>query len=179
MSGLWGKPPIAFRRQMGYSVSFHGTSRFRRLDRKTMKTTSRFTRFTRWASRMMGRPMVFACGAGFILAWALSGPLFGFSNTWQLVVNSATTIITFLMVFLIQSTQNRGSEAIQIKLDELIRTLDGAHNALLDLEELEEEDMDRIRNNYENLARSARKHLRNGGSDSNCPRLRLRKTTSH
>ena len=94
-----------------------------------------------------------------VAAWAVTGPLFGFSDTWQLVINTGTTIITFLMVFLIQSTQNRDSEAMQVKLDELIRATHGAHNALLDLEELEEEELDRIKAGYEKIAEQARGQL--------------------
>ena len=93
------------------------------------------------------------------MLWLLTGPLFGFSNTWQLVINTGTTIITFLMVFLIQNTQNRDAEAVQIKLDELIRAIGNAQNALLDLEELEEKDLDRIRAGYIDLAKLARKEL--------------------
>ena len=85
----------------------------------------------------------------------ITGPLFGFSDTWQLVINTGTTIVTFLMVFLIQNTQNRDSAAVQLKLDELIRAVNGAHNALLDLEELTDRDLDRLRSRYEALARSA------------------------
>jgi low affinity Fe/Cu permease len=95
-----------------------------------------------------------------IIAWAITGPIFGFSDTWQLVINTGTTIITFLMVFLIQSTQNRDSEAMQVKLDELIHVMKGAQNALLDLEELEEEELDRIREGYQKIAEHARGELR-------------------
>ena len=100
------------------------------------------------------------------LLWAVSGPLFGFSDTWQLVINTGTTIVTFLMVFLIQNTQNRDSEAIQLKLDELIRSIEGAHLALLDLEELDDKDLERICSDYRELAREARKDLRAGKSDT-------------
>jgi low affinity Fe/Cu permease len=95
--------------------------------------------------------------AGIIVVWAVTGPLFGFSDTWQLVINTGTTIVTFLMVFLIQSTQNRDAEAVQVKLDEIIRAIGNAKNELLDLEELEEKDLDRIRESYEQLARKARR----------------------
>ena len=125
-----------------------------------LKTQSRFTHFAKWTSRITGKPGTFAVAIAVILAWAITGPLFGFSDTWQLIINTGTTIITFLMVFLIQNTQNRDSEAIQIKLDELIRAIRGAHNALLDLEELEEVDLDRIRDGYERLASRARTELR-------------------
>ena len=111
-------------------------------------------------SRAVGRPAAFALAIGLIAAWIVAGPVFGFSDTWQLVINTTTTIVTFLMVFLIQNTQNRDAEAIHLKLDELIKTMEGAHNALLDLEELEEADLDRIREHYERLAREARRGLR-------------------
>ena len=97
-----------------------------------------------------------------VVVWAVTGPLFGFSDTWQLVINTGTTIVTFLMVFLIQNTQNRDAQAIQIKLDELIRSLDGAHNALLDLEELDEKELETIRGDYVELAAEARKQLKQG-----------------
>jgi low affinity Fe/Cu permease len=104
-----------------------------------------------------------------IVVWIVTGPLFHFSDTWQLVINTGTTIVTFLMVFLIQNTQNRDSEALQVKLDEIIRAIDGAHNALLDLEELEDRELDRIRLNYSNLAKKAREDLRQGISDTDSP----------
>jgi low affinity Fe/Cu permease len=108
----------------------------------------------------VGRPAAFAFAVTLIVAWIMAGPVFGFSDTWQLVINTTTTIVTFLMVFLIQNTQNRDAEAIHLKLDEVIKTMEGAHNALLDLEELEETDLDRIREHYEALAREARGGLR-------------------
>jgi low affinity Fe/Cu permease len=110
-------------------------------------------------ARNAGRPMTFVLAVGIIVIWAILGPAFGFSDTWQLVVNTGTTIITFLMVFLIQHTQNKDSEAVQVKLDELIRAHHGAHNALLDLEELEVEDLDALREQYETLAKKARDEL--------------------
>jgi low affinity Fe/Cu permease len=100
--------------------------------------------------------MTFMIALGIIVAWAATGPLFHFSDTWQLVINTGTTIITFLMVFLIQNTQNRDTEALQIKLDELIRSLEAAHNDLLDLEELDDEELELIRKDYLQLAKAAR-----------------------
>jgi low affinity Fe/Cu permease len=107
--------------------------------------------------------------AAVILVWICTGPLFGFGDTWQLVINTGTTIVTFLMVFLIQNTQNLDSEAMQVKLDELIRAVDGAHNALLDLEELEEEELDSIRSRYRRLAQRAREDLHQGNKDTGSP----------
>jgi len=134
-----------------------------------MNKSSWFARFAKTTSRATGRPMAFMLAFGIVLAWVLSGPLFGFSDTWQLVINTGTTIVTFLMVFLIQHTQNRDTEALQVKLDELIRVTEGAHNALLDLEELEEEDLDRIRASYEKLASDARTQRKAGKLDTGRP----------
>jgi low affinity Fe/Cu permease len=120
------------------------------------KSRSRFTRFAKWTAHATGRPIAFLLASLTILVWIITGPLFGFSDTWQLVINTGTTIITFLMVFLIQSTQNRDSEAVQVKLDELIRAIGNAQNELLDLEELEEEDLDKMRQVYCDMARKAR-----------------------
>ena len=126
---------------------------------KPSRKVSAFTRFAKWAARATGKPGAFIAAAGIIVLWALSGPIFDFSDTWQLVINTGTTIITFLMVFLIQNTQNRDTEAMQIKLDELIRAVGGAQNTVLDLEEMDESELDRIRAEYEGLAEKARKKL--------------------
>jgi low affinity Fe/Cu permease len=120
------------------------------------KSQSWFSRFAKWSARSAGKPGTFFLAVAVIIIWAISGPIFGFSDTWQLIINTGTTIITFLMVFLIQSTQNRDSEAMQVKLDELIHVIEGAQNALLDLEELEEEELDRIRASYQKIAEQAR-----------------------
>jgi low affinity Fe/Cu permease len=117
---------------------------------KTFATVAKAT------SRATGRPATFLLALTIIVVWAVTGPLFHYSDTWQLVINTGTTVVTFLMVFLIQNTQNRDSEAMQVKLDELIRAVEGAHNGLLDLEELEEEELDRVRSRYQELARRAR-----------------------
>jgi low affinity Fe/Cu permease len=130
-----------------------------------------FSRFAKWASRFTGRPQSFALAVVVILVWVVTGPIFRFSDTWQLVINTATTIVTFLMVFLIQNTQNRDTEAIQIKLDELIRSTAGAHNALLDLEELDEELLNRFRGQYEALALRARSESAGGESDVGTPEV--------
>ena len=128
-----------------------------------------YSRFAKAAAHVCGRPRVFAIAVGLIAVWLVTGPIFRFSDTWQLVINTGTTIITFLMVFLIQNTQNRDTEAIQVKLDELIRATRGAHNALLDLEELEEENLDAFRAKYQALASSARAELDHGVQDTGTP----------
>ena len=120
-------------------------------------------------SHWCGRPTTFLLALGVILTWIVTGPIFSFSDTWQLVINTGTTIITFLMVFLIQNTQNRDTMAIQLKLDELIRATRGAHNALLDLEELDETLLDEFRARYELLARTARAGLEQGLDDTDAP----------
>src|SRR5262249_2773732 len=118
-----------------------------------------FSRLASTTARKAGQPLAFTIACLIIIAWALTGPIFHFSDTWQLVINTGTTIVTFLVVFLIQNTQNRDSEAMHLKLDELIRANRDAHNALLDLEELTEQDLDRIRSSYEQLAQQARDDL--------------------
>ena len=115
-----------------------------------------FQRFARTVVRTSGHPMAFGLAIGIIMIWALTGPLFRFGNTWLLVINTVANIITFLMIFLIRNAQNRESEAVQLKLDELIRATQAAQNTLLDIEELSEEDLDRIKARFERLARKAR-----------------------
>ena len=134
-----------------------------------MQTAIWYSGFAKSASHFCGRPRTFALAVAIIAVWIITGPLFGFSDTWQLVINTGTTIITFLMVFLIQNTQNRDTEAIQIKLDELIRATQGAHNALLDLEELEEETLHSFRRKYQQLASDARTNLERGKADTGTP----------
>jgi low affinity Fe/Cu permease len=133
----------------------------------------RFSGFARGLAAWTGRPSAFIVAVAAVVLWAFAGPLFGFSDTWQLVINTSTTIITFLMVFLIQNTQNRDTEAIQIKLDELIRATQGAHNALLNLEHLEDEELDRYRAHYAALARVALKKLRAGELDTDSPEIKV------
>lgn len=134
-----------------------------------MGNTVWYSRFAKAAAHFCGRPRVFAIAFLIIVVWITTGPIFGFSDTWQLVINTGTTIITFLMVFLIQNTQNRDTEAIQLKLDELIRATQGAHNALLDLEELEEESLEAFRQRYQALASAARMKLSQGLQDTGTP----------
>ena len=135
------------------------------------KKVNRFSSLAKQAARFTGRPISFTLATAMILIWLVTGPIFQFNDTWQLVINTTTTIITFLMVFLIQNTQNRDTEAIQIKLDELIRSNKGAHNELLDLEELDEETLDKFRTNYEDLASQARADLLDGKSDIGTPEV--------
>jgi low affinity Fe/Cu permease len=129
------------------------------------RNLSWFTRAAKWASHTAGRPATFVIAVVIILLWAVTGPIFHFSDTWQLVINTGTTIVTFLMVFLIQNTQNRDTEALQIKLDEIIRAIEGAHNALLDLEELDDKELESIRNDYLKLAEAARVKMKRGKKD--------------
>ena len=136
------------------------------------KSPSFFNRFAKWTARAAGKPIAFALAIVLVVIWAATGPIFGFSDSWQLVINTGTTIVTFLMVFLLQNTQYRDSEAIQIKLDELIRATEGAHNILLELEELDEKDLDRIRNEYRKLAEKARKDLKRGKRDTDVPEIK-------
>jgi len=130
---------------------------------------SPFSRFAKWTAHATGHPAAFVLAGSTIVVWVVSGPVFGFSDTWQLVINTGTTIVTFLMVFLIQNTQNRDSAAVHLKLDELVRAVQGAHNALLDLEELTESDLERLRARYETLGRAAREDLLRGIRDTDSP----------
>ena len=144
-----------------------------------------FVVFARRAAHSAGRPAAFLAAGGLVVLWAATGPLFGFSDTWQLVINTSTTMVTFLMVFLIQNTQNRDTEAMQVKLDELIRVTRGAHNALLDLENLDETAFERVRENYRQLASEARQSLDHGRGDTDSPavkapaRRRVKRSKSH
>lgn len=130
-----------------------------------------YSRFSKAVARFAGRPVTFAWAVLTIVVWLVSGPIFGFSDTWQLVINTATTIVTFLMVFLIQNTQNRDTEALHLKLDELIRVTEGAHNRMLDLEQMEEKSLDELRLKYEALAKAARHASEHGVSDTDAPEL--------
>ncbi len=130
-----------------------------------MKKRSVFVQFSNLASKKAGSSYAFGLAVLVVVVWGASGPLFHFSDTWQLVINTGTTIVTFLMVFLIQNSQNRDSAALQIKLDELVRAMEGAHNVLLDLEELDDETLDRHRARYRKLAEEAREKRRRGEND--------------
>jgi low affinity Fe/Cu permease len=140
-----------------------------------MQRRSFFDRFARRVAYFAGHPLAFAAAFALILLWLLSGPLFTYSDTWQLVINTATTIVTFLMVFVIQNTQNRDGAALQIKLDELVRALEGAHNGLLDLEELSEAELETFRKKYVELAESARNEIRTE-SETGTPRIEFPET---
>lgn len=131
--------------------------------------SSIYTRTARWIAQLSGRPVTFLLAVGLIVVWLITGPIFGYSDTWQLVINTGTTIITFLMVFLIQNTQNRDTVAMQLKLDELIRATKTAHNSLLDLEELEEKELESFRARFKELAEDAREQLRTGKRDTGSP----------
>ena len=139
-----------------------------------MYRTSPFSRFANWTARASGHPAAFVLAAAVIVAWLVTGPAFGFSDTWQLVINTGTTIVTFLMVFLIQNTQNREGAALQLKLDEVIRALPGAHNAVLDLEELSQRDLASFRKRYEELALLARRDVAGGRVDTGTPDIAQR-----
>jgi low affinity Fe/Cu permease len=134
---------------------------------------SPFDHFSKWIAQFAGHSVAFAAAVALIGLWVVTGPLFGFSDTWQLVINTATTIVTFLMVFLIQNTQNRDGAAIQIKLDELVRAMDGAHNGLLDLEELKDSEIEAFRKKYLQLAQEAREDIRRAQPDTGTPEIRF------
>jgi low affinity Fe/Cu permease len=115
-----------------------------------------FTEFSKWIAEVAGHPVTFSLALLTIIVWGATGPLFGYSDTWQLLINTGTTIVTFLMVFLIQKTQNRDTQAIHLKLDELIRVTKGARNMMLDLEHMDDESLKRLRDIYERLGTRAR-----------------------
>ena len=115
-----------------------------------------FTEFSKWIAEVAGHPISFSLALLIIIVWGATGPLFDYSDTWQLLINTGTTIVTFLMVFLIQKTQNRDTQAIHLKLDELIRVTKGARNMMLDLEHMDDESLKRLRDIYERLGTQAR-----------------------
>jgi low affinity Fe/Cu permease len=125
-----------------------------------MNIAESFSRFAKATARAAGQPATFGLALLIIIAWAVTGPIFGFSDTWQLIINTGTTIVTFLMVFLIQNTQNRDSVAMQIKLDELLRAAKGAETAMADLEDLTEEELEAFQTHYRKLAEAARRKMR-------------------
>ena len=131
-----------------------------------------FSQSATYSSRFLGSATAFAAAIGMVCLWALTGPWFYFSDTWQLIINTGTTIITFLMVFLIQNTQNRDSAAIQLKLDEIIRSIHGAHNDMLDLENLSSHDLEKIRALYQQLAEKARRDQTGGFAATGSPAIK-------
>src|SRR5436853_6890763 len=130
------------------------------------KSRSWFTRFAKSTARATGRPITFSIAAALIVAWALSGPLFGYSDTWQLVINTGTTVVTFLMVFLIQRTQNKDALAIQLKLNEIVAAIDGASNRLINVEDLTEGELQILSEHYHRLADMAKSERQIGVSHS-------------
>ena len=136
-------------------------------------TLSWFDRISKTSERLVGQPAAFAVALAVIVVWLVSGPLFTFSDTWQLIINTATTIVTFLMVFSIQNTQNRTTAALQLKVDEVIRALHGAHNALVKTDDLSLEEIEKLRAQYEHLAIRARAKVRRGKRDIGTPNIPL------
>jgi low affinity Fe/Cu permease len=185
----WAKPAYERRNHLSLSLAlsvFHGTSfagestnfesgvcSMSRARHSKHSTRQRgfFHKFARVSARTAGGPWAFGLALALILVWLITGPFFQFSDTWQLVINTTTTIVTFLMVFLIQNSQNRDSEALQLKIDELIRASKSAHDALLDIEELSEHELDKIKTAYGRLAQEARKELRAGRPDLGSPEV--------
>jgi low affinity Fe/Cu permease len=130
-----------------------------------------FDHFAKATAKSAGHPSAFGAAVAIIVVWALTGPLFKFSDTWQLVINTGTTIVTFLMVFLIQNTQNRDSAAMHLKVDELLRAVQGAHTALVDLEDLTEEELDLFKARYTALGHQAKAEILRGRKDTDSPEL--------
>jgi low affinity Fe/Cu permease len=145
------------------------TDHLRHKSIRLMQSRGLFTKLAKAAAWATGQPWAFMAAASAIVVWACCGPFFGFSDTWQLIINTSTTIVTFLMVFLIQSTQNRDGQALQLKLDELIRATDRAHTAMLDLEELTDQELFQIKKAYRILATKGRENIREGQPDTGTP----------
>jgi len=124
--------------------------------RRKNRAAEAFRRFAHHASTLVGSPLAFFVAVLVVVGWAASGPLFGFSDTWQLVINTGTTIVTFLMVFLIQNTQNRDARAMHLKLDELLKAAKGARNSLIDLEDMEDRELDRLQKEFAQLLEKRR-----------------------
>lgn len=133
------------------------------------RRTNLFVRFSKTFANATGNPYTFILAILVLVVWAITGPIFGYSDTWQLVINTGTSVVTFLMVFLIQNTQNRDTAAVQIKLDELIRISKGAHNMLLNLEDLSDKEIRELQEHYRVLAERARTAMEGGRHDTGCP----------
>ena len=131
-----------------------------------------FSRFARWLSEKLGSSFVFIFALFLVIVWLLTGPYFQFSNTWQLVINTLGSVVTFLMVFLIQNTQNRDTIALHLKLDEIIRSSENAHNELLKVEQLDDKDLEELHKRYENLALDVKSHIKKGHSDLGTPDIK-------
>ncbi|RYZ97348.1 MAG: low affinity iron permease family protein [Sphingobacteriaceae bacterium] len=147
---------------------------------------SLFERFANWATNATGSSAAFMLAFGVIVVWVVTGPLFGYSDTWQLVINTGTTIVTFLMVFLIQKTQNKDSKAIHLKLNELIASHQGASNRMVDLEDLNEEELDKLHKFYEKLSDLAEEeddihctHSIDAAEDNHTIKVNTFKTKTH
>jgi low affinity Fe/Cu permease len=160
---FWKPPKVGTARII---AEYSGPQPIDGFQEQTMTPISQYSRFSQWFSQASGRPVAFTLALGLTMAWILLGPVFHFSDTWQLAMNTISSIVTFLMVFAIQNTQNRQTDALQIKLDELIRATRGAHNALLDLEELEDTQLKTFRDGYTTLAHQAREDLKRGLPDT-------------
>jgi low affinity Fe/Cu permease len=145
------------------------------MNRSNKTKQSMFSKISKYMSIWLGSSIAFSCAISFVLIWGLTGPYFHFSNSWQLVVNTTTTIITFWMVFLIQNTQNRDTIALHLKLDEIIRSTKGAHNELLKIEELNDEDLKSLQARYQHLADSVKQKLNRGLPDVDTPEIKNKK----
>lgn len=128
-----------------------------------------FTVFAKWIANKLGDAKAFVTACLIILIWAIAGPFFNFTDTWQLIINTGTSVITFLMVFLIQNTQNREMFALHLKIDELIRSIHGTHSEFLDIEDLTDEELEAIHKRYTELAHKVQLHLRKGHNDTETP----------
>ena len=135
---------------------------------------NRFDHLAKQIEYLTGHPFAFGAAVFFIATWAMTGPFFHFGEIWQFTLASVTSMVTFLMVFLIQNTQNRTRAALQLKLDELIRSTSGAHNVMLTLEDLSLEEIETFRTHYEKLAMTAREKLRRGQADTGTPEITIR-----
>jgi low affinity Fe/Cu permease len=138
---------------------------------RAMKQPRAFSRLARVTAEALGHPWAFAAAVLVVVAWGAAGPVFGFSDTWQLTINTGTTIVTFLMVFLIQNTQNHQGDAIQLKLDELIRAIEGAHNMLVDLEDASDDELRMLKERYKRLRMKAQLRAARGGADTGSPEV--------
>lgn len=131
-----------------------------------------FSKFAKWIAEILGQSYIFVLAVVIVVIWLLAGPFFNFSENWQLIINTATTIITFLMVFILQNTQNRDTLALHLKLDEIIRAMSHTHNELLKIEELPDEELQKLIKRYENLASEVKSHMKKGESDTGSPEIK-------